>query len=71
MAARKSVVLVTVDCLRSDHVGFLGHDCATTPFLDSIARESCVVPAAIAAGSPTYYSFPTFASRSPSSSATF
>ncbi len=66
MAARKSVVLVTVDCLRSDRVGFLGHDCATTPFLDSIARESCVVPAAIAAGSPTYYSFPaTFASRSP------
>jgi arylsulfatase A-like enzyme len=66
MAARKSVVLVTVDCLRSDHVGFLGHDCATTPFLDSIARESCVVPAAIAAGSPTYYSFPaTFASRFP------
>ena len=66
MAARKSVVLVTVDCLRSDRVGFLGHDCATTPFLDSIARESCVVPAAIAAGSPTYYSFPaTFASRPP------
>jgi len=61
-----SVVLVTVDCLRADHVGFLGYDRLTTPFLDSLASESVVLPAAVAAGSPTYYSFPaTFASRPP------
>ena len=61
-----SVVLVTVDCLRADHVGFLGYGRPTTPFLDSMARESFVVPTAIVGGVPTYYSFPAIlASRHP------
>jgi arylsulfatase A-like enzyme len=64
--AQKSLVLITVDCLRADHVGFLGYDGATTPFLDSLAQESCVFPSAIVAGAPTYYSFPAIlASRHP------
>jgi arylsulfatase A-like enzyme len=58
VAARKSLVLVTVDCLRADHVGFMGYDRPTTPFLDSLAAESFVFPTAIVAGAPTYYSFP-------------
>src|SRR5438445_8307647 len=58
MTSRKSVVLVTVDCLRADHVGFMGYDRPTTPFLDLLAAESFVVPAAVVAGAPTYYSFP-------------
>ena len=63
---RKSIVLVTVDCLRADHVGFMGYQRPTTPFLDSLAAESFVVPAAIVAGAPTYYSFPAIlASRYP------
>ena len=62
--SKRSVVFVTVDCLRADHVGFLGYNRPTTPFLDSLARESFVLPTAIVGGSPTYYSFPpTFASR--------
>jgi arylsulfatase A-like enzyme len=66
MVRRKSIVLVTVDCLRADHVGFMGYERPTTPFLDSLARESFVVPAAIVAGAPTYYSFPAIlASRYP------
>jgi len=66
MATRKSIVLVTVDCLRADHVGFLGYERPTTPFLDSLAAESFVFPAAIVAGAPTYYSFPAIlASRYP------
>src|SRR5262245_42133300 len=61
----KSLILVTVDCLRADHVGFLGYSRATTPFLDSLANESLVFSAAIAGGSPTYYSLPAIlASRS-------
>src|ERR1700757_3129648 len=61
-----SLFLITVDCLRADHVGFLGYDRATTPFLDSLAKESFVFPEAIAAGVPTYYSFPAIlASRYP------
>lgn len=66
MENRKSIVLVTVDCLRADHVGFMGYPRPTTPFLDSLAAESLVFPAAIVAGAPTYYSFPAIlASRYP------
>src|SRR3981189_3970084 len=66
MTSRKSVVLVTVDCLRADHVGFMGYDRPITPFLDTLASESFFVPAAIVAGAPTYYSFPAIlASRMP------
>jgi len=66
MALRKSVVLVTVDCLRADHCGFMGYERATTPFLKSLASESFVFPTAITGGAPTYYSFPSIlASRYP------
>jgi arylsulfatase A-like enzyme len=66
MGPKKSVLLVTVDCLRADHVGFMGYTRSTTPSLDSLASESFVVPAAIVAGAPTYYSFPAIlASRMP------
>src|SRR5579872_1822637 len=61
-----SMILVTVDCLRADHVGFMGYERRTTPFLDSLAHESLVVPTAIVAGAPTYYSLPAImASRYP------
>ena len=66
MEEQKSIVLVTVDCLRADHVGFLGYTRPSTPFLDSLAQESFVFPAAIVAGTPTYYSLPAvMASRHP------
>ncbi len=56
--SRKSIVLVSVDCLRADHVGFMGYEGPTTPFLDSLAAESTIFSLGIAAGAPTYYSFP-------------
>ncbi len=66
MPERKSLVLVTVDCLRADHCGFNGYPRPTTPFLDTLASESFVEPAAVIAGAPTYYSLPgIFASRMP------
>ena len=66
MPAPKSVVLVTVDCLRADHCSFMGYGRPTTPFLDQLAGESFVFPAAIAVGVPTYYSVPAIlASRYP------
>ena len=43
----KSLILVTVDCLRADHVGFMGYPRPTTPFLDFLAKESYVFRAAI------------------------
>lgn len=66
MAEKKSVVLVTVDCLRADHCGFMGYPRPTTPFLNTLAAESLVFPTAIVAGAPTYYSLPAIlASRYP------
>ncbi len=62
----RSLVLVTVDCLRADHVGFLGYSTPVTPFLDSLAERGAVLADAIVAGVPTYFSFPAIlASRYP------
>lgn len=66
MSIRKSIVLITVDCLRADHVGFNGYPPGVTPFLDSLAQNSVTFSDAIVAGAPTYFSFPAImASRSP------
>jgi arylsulfatase A-like enzyme len=62
----RSVVLITVDCLRADHTGFMGYSRPTTPFLDELAGESFIFPKAIVTGAPTYYSVPgLLASRFP------
>ena len=66
MQAPRSLLLITVDCLRADHAGFLGYARPTTPFIDSLATESVVFSNAIVAGAPTYFSFPAImASRYP------
>ncbi|HEX6504204.1 MAG TPA: sulfatase [Terriglobales bacterium] len=66
MSTKPSLLFITVDCLRADHVGFMGYARPTTPFLDSLASESLVIPTAIVGGAPTYYSLPSIlASRSP------
>jgi arylsulfatase A-like enzyme len=66
MGLRKSIVLVTVDCLRADHVGFMGYPRPVTPFLDSLAQDGVVFSDAIVTGAPTYFSLPgIFASRYP------
>ena len=63
---KRSLIMVTVDCLRADHVGFLGYSRPVTPFLDSLAGSSLVFSNAIVAGAPTYFSFPAIiASRYP------
>ena len=66
MTNSRSLVLITVDCLRADYVGFMGYHRPTTPCVDSLARESLVFSDAIVGGAPTYYSFPAIlASRYP------
>ena len=63
---KRSLVLVTVDCLRADHVGFLGYPRPVTPNLDALAANSAIFSNAIVAGAPTYFSFPAIlASRYP------
>jgi arylsulfatase A-like enzyme len=52
-----SILLITIDCLRADHVGCLGYGRDITPAIDRLARESLVFSRALVAGSPTYNSF--------------
>ena len=62
----RSLVLVTVDCLRADRVAGFGSPGTVTPFLDSLAGDSFVFRNAYASGIPTYYSLPALmASRYP------
>lgn len=66
MPSKRSLVLITVDCLRADHCSFLGYGRPTTPFLNMLAAQSWVFTNATAAGVPTYYSLPSIvASRYP------
>lgn len=51
------VLYITVDSIRADRVGFLGHDSPTTPRLDALADEGTVWTRAMASGIPTYFSF--------------
>jgi arylsulfatase A-like enzyme len=63
---KRSLVLVTVDCLRADHVGFLGYPRPVTPNMDALAANGAIFSNAIVAGAPTYFSFPAIlASRYP------
>jgi arylsulfatase A-like enzyme len=65
-AGPRSLVLITVDCLRADRVASSGEQSAITPFLGSLAGESFVFTNAYASGIPTYYSLPAvMASRYP------
>ncbi len=62
----QNLILVTVDCLRADHLGCYGYPLATTPFLDRLSLEGWRFERAVVAGTPTYYSFPAIlASRYP------
>ena len=54
----RSLVLITVDCLRADRVARSSDQNSITPFLDSLAGESFVFRNAYASGTPTYYSLP-------------
>lgn len=53
----KNIILITIDCLRADHVGFMGYTHNTTPFLNTLAEEGIIFPAAFAVGPVTPVSF--------------
>jgi arylsulfatase A-like enzyme len=52
---RKNVLLITVDSLRQDSVGFLNSKCNLTPYLDELAAKSTVMANAFSAGGGTIY----------------
>lgn len=52
-----SVLLVTIDSLRADHVGCYGYDRPTTPVIDDLAAAGTTFDA-VATANSTQYSFP-------------
>jgi arylsulfatase len=50
---RPTLVLVSIDCLRADHVGAYGYSFPTTPEIDAVAREATVFENAFATASWT------------------
>ena len=54
-----ALILISIDCLRADHVGAYGYGRETTPNLDAFARESTLFRNAMAVSS---YTLPTHAS---------
>ncbi len=64
----KSIVMILIDTLRSDHMSLYGSERTTTPFLDGLARESIVFGNAYAPASWTRASVASlFSSRIPES----
>lgn len=52
-----NLILLTIDCLRADHLSCLGYSKQTTPNLDKLARDNVLFTQAISAGSNTPTSF--------------
>ena len=58
MNTEQNVILITIDCLRADHVGSLGYADRTTPNIDDLARKGVLFSQAISNGVGTSESFP-------------
>lgn len=56
---RPDLILISIDCLRSDHVGAYGHTRPTTPNIDALARDAAVFENTVSVSSwtlPTHMS---------------
>jgi arylsulfatase len=51
---RPNLILISIDCLRADHVGAYGYTRATTPAIDRFAEDGVVFETAIATSSWTH-----------------
>ncbi len=57
MEKKPNIVLITIDSLRADFVGFQNELEKNTPFLDSLAKKSYIFTNAIAPANPTFFCF--------------
>jgi len=53
-----NLILITIDALRPNHLGFMGCDEKNSPNIDNLAKESVVFKNAFSVGPTTPYSFP-------------
>jgi len=54
---KRNMILVTIDALRADHVGYYGYPRKTTPFIDKLASKSVVYKNAYSTGPYTKPAF--------------
>ncbi len=57
MKEKPNIVLVTIDSLRADFVGYYNKNEKNTPFLDSFAQDSYVFTNAISPANPTFFCY--------------
>ena len=55
---RPNIILLTVDCLRADHLGCFGYDRETSPTVDLLAKNGVLFTQAASVSSTTHLSFP-------------
>lgn len=58
MAKKPNVILITIDALRADHLGFMGYEKNVSPNVDTLSKESTVFLKAFSTAPETSFSFP-------------
>lgn len=58
MVRKRNIVLLTIDCLRPDHLSLFGHHRKTSPNIDNLAKEGVAFRQAISNGAGTSTGFP-------------
>lgn len=64
MSKGNNLILITIDCLRPDHMSCFGYHKNTTPKIDLLARKGVLFRQAISNGPNTYCSFPSIMTSS-------
>jgi len=57
---KKNIILITIDCLRADHLGCMSYKKNITPNIDALANNGILFKNAISNGYNTLYSVPSF-----------
>jgi len=57
-SSQPNIILITMDSLRHDHLGYTGHERAHTPNIDALARDGVVFRECVAQGTFTRISVP-------------
>ncbi|MCS6886285.1 MAG: sulfatase [Acidobacteriota bacterium] len=60
-AVARNAILVTIDCLRADHLGSYGYSRATSPKIDEFAARAVIFERAFSAGTNTGHTFSSIA----------
>lgn len=58
MNKKRNIILITIDSLRADHLGYMDYEKNVSPNIDALAKESTIFTNAYSMGPTTVYSFP-------------